>query len=224
MQDTNYMDVEKRDRRVNLQAGSHEEIEDKLFLYQENFELDPGVYYFAVHAENPPANSRGVYKNKFDIRDFSGYSLMISDIQLAKDIFPVDEESMFFKKGLQVVPYPYNLIRRKNPIYIYFEIYNLKFDDTGQTDFTVTYKIDMLEYKRSFLDKTLGAVGRIFSKGKKAGISTTYNIKGIESETKEYFSLDMAKLPAGIAKMTVTVRDNPTSESVSQSIQFRLTD
>jgi hypothetical protein len=81
-----------------------------------------------------------------------------------------------------------------------------------------------LEHKRSFFSKTFGAIGRLFTKGDKSGISTVYDHEGSTSETSEYISLDMGKLPKGVAQLTVTVKDNTSGEETSQSIQFQLID
>lgn len=222
IQDSEYVDVHNMRRAFNLRARSTEEIQGKLFIHQEDFELSPGKYLLAIQVENPQGNSQGLYQNEFEARDFSGSSLMISDIQLASDIDPVESVGKFVKKNLKITPYPYTVVRRKRPIFIYFEVYNLKFMPNGQTNYTVTHTVDVLDHKRSFFSKTFGAIGRIFKKGQQIGISTSYQQSGTELMTSEYISLDMGKIPKGVAKLTVMVMDNSTGEKTSQSIQLQI--
>ena len=80
----------------------------------------------------------------------------------------------------------------------------------------------MLEYKKSLFSKTFGAIGRLFKKGKKIGISTSYQQVKSESETFEYLSLDMGKLPVGIGELTVSILDNTSGESASRSIRLQI--
>ena len=222
IQDSEYVDVHNKSRAFNLRARSTEEIQGKLFLHQENFKLSPGKHLLAIQVENPQGNSQGLYQNEFEARDFNGSSLTISDIQLASDISPTESVGKFVKKNLKVIPYPYTVVRRKHPIFIYFEVYNLKFTPHGQTNYTVTHTVDVFDYKRSFLSKTFGAIGRIFKKGKQVGISTSYQQSGTEPMTSEYISLDMGKLPKGVAELTVMVKDNGSGETTSQSIQLQI--
>jgi hypothetical protein len=101
-------------------------------------------------------------------------------------------------------------------------VYNLRFDESGRTNYTVSYKVELQKQKRSFLSKTLGAIGRIFSGDEKAGITTSYTSQGDQPDTEEYLSLDMSKLPEGIAELKLIVQDNITSENAEQTIQLQL--
>ncbi|MFH1940578.1 MAG: tetratricopeptide repeat protein [bacterium] len=222
VQDSEYVDVQNQRREFSLRANSQEEIQGMLFLHQEDFALSPGKHLLALEIQNPQGNAEGLYRNEFEVRDFRGTFLDMSDIQLASDIKPSDTEGSFVKKGLRIVPYPYTVIRKDRPIFVYFEVYNLRFDPSGKTLYTVTHTVDLLEHKRSFFSKTFGAIGRLFTKGDKSGISTVYDHEGSTSESLEYISLDMGKLPKGVAQLTVTVKDNTSGEETSQSIQFEL--
>jgi len=222
IQDSDYVDIRDQTREFALRAQSAEEIRGTLFLHQENYDVQPGEHLLAIQLENPQGKSKGFYRNDFEARDFRGDSLMISDIQLATDIHPFSGTGKFVKKNLKIVPYPYTVIRRKRPIFIYLEIYNLKFNASGQTDYTVTHQVNMIDYERSFFSKTFGAIGRIFKKGKKMGISTSYQQVKTDSEISEYLSLDMGKLPVGTAELIVWVQDNTSGETTTQSINLQL--
>ena len=222
VQDSNYVSVYNRKKQTAARANSPAEVHNRLILYQENFILPKGNFTLGLRLENPQGGSCGIYRHRFKARDFTGNHLMLSDIELVSRIDSAKGKGMFIKRGLKVIPYPYNVIRRKQPIYLYFEIYNLKFNAMGQTNYTVSYEIEMLEYQRSFFSKTFGAIGRIFKKEKKMKISTTYQETGTKSMTPEYFSIVLAKLPTGFAQLTLNVMDNLSHEKASQKIKLRL--
>ena len=222
LQDSNFVDMHDQNREFALHANSIEEVQGTLFLHQENYHLSPGEHLLAIQVENTQGRSQGSYRNEFVARNFQGDSLMISDIQLASDITSSNSPGKFVKKNLKVNPYPYTVIRRKRPIFIYVEIYNLKFNASGQTAYTVSHQVDMLNFQRSFFSKTFGAIGRLFKKRKEMGISTSYQQLKTESEISEYLSLDMGKLPVGTAELTIWVQDNTSGETTSSSINFQL--
>ncbi len=222
LQDSNYNDVFNESKEFGLRGKTREELTGTLFLHQENYYLKPGTHLLAIQLENPQGKSKGIYRNEFLARDFRGNALMVSDIQMSSNITQTAGEGKFVKQGLNIMPYPYTAIRRQLPIFIYLEIYNLKFDVSGRTNYTVTHQVDMLEYKKSIFSKTFGAIGRLFKKGKKIGISTSYQQVKSESETFEYLSLDMGKLPVGIGELTVSILDNTSGESASRSIRLQI--
>ena len=222
LQDSNYNDVVNESKEFGLRGRTKEELTGTLFLHQENYYLTPGTHLLAIQLENPQGKSKGIYRNEFLARDFRGNALMVSSIQLASNITPTGGEGKFVKQGLTIMPYPYTAIRRQFSIFVYIEIYNLKFDALGQTNYTVTHQVDILEYKRGIFSKTFGAIGRLFKKGKKMGISTSYQQVKAEAETFEYLSLDMGKLPIGIGELTVSIMDNTSGETASQSIRLQI--
>ena len=50
---------------------------------QEEIELTEGNFNFGIQIENKKSNRGGVLKGYMDIRDFSGDTLLISDVQFS---------------------------------------------------------------------------------------------------------------------------------------------
>jgi GWxTD domain-containing protein len=219
--DTNYMELYNRKKTISLFANNQDEIANQLFIHQEDVILQPGNHILALRIENPQGNSRNVYQNALTVTDFRDIHLKLSDIQLASHIQVSEEKSGFTKKDLSVVPYPYTVIRRKKPIYIYFEVYNLTFNIGGVTEYTVDYSVELLEKKRGFLSKTIGS---LFRKRQKVRIATSYNHSGSQSMNAEYFSIDMGKLSNGLAQLTIKVTDNVSGENDTRQVSFQLID
>ena len=221
-QDTNFNTVERRTKRLPLQTTLENSNKSVLYLHQENFNLMPGKYRMAIKIENPQGNSRSHYVTGIEIHDFAPKKLTISDIQLASNIEPADNEGMFNKKGLHIMPYPYNAVRISKPISIYFETYNLNYNSRGRSDYTVTYKVNIVKEKRGFFSKTFGAIGRLFKSSEKHGISTSYTQSDSNSTVNSYLSLDMSLLKLGLAELIVTVKDNCTGDEVESKHNLQL--
>ncbi len=222
IEDSNYFEVLRESRTKKAQAAGQAEIQNRLLLSQERVSIPRGRHMLALKIENTTGSAKGEYKNIFETLDFTGDNLMLSDIQLSMQVAHDTSEGEFIKHGLKVLPYPYTVIRKKNPVYVYYEIYNLKFGGQGRTDYSITYNVEMLEYQRSFLSRTVGSLGRLFSGDKKMGFSSTFQQTGQVSTSREYLSLDMNKLPVGSAILKLQVRDNASGENASRSIQIQL--
>ena len=221
VRDTTFEDADRHTRNVNFEAAEYQNVENKLLMFQENLMLDPGSYSLSIEMDNEQGNT-GTYTNPLQVKDFTDSKLMISDLQLASDVVKASEPDEFTKSGLHVTPYPYTVIRKHAPVFVYFEIYNLRLDLTSQTRFNVDYQIRLAERKRSLVARTFRAIGRLFSGGREIGISTSYSQTGSRSWLPQYIALDMGSMPDGMAEFMVTITDQVANSKVSEKIEFQL--
>jgi len=222
VRDTTFEDLDRHEVVVTFESSTYDEVENKLLLIQDDVHLPSGEYALTLHMKNQQGQNQGLYSTTFKARDFRGDHLMLSDVQLASHVVETSAEGEFIKSGYEVTPYPYTVIRKGSPIYVYFEIYNLRLDPSGQTRFKVDYKIKLVERKRSFISRTVGAIGRIFTKGKEIGISTSYEQTGNASFLPQYIALDMNTMPDGMAEFVITIEDQVASGKAAANVQFQL--
>ena len=98
-------------------------------------------------------------------------------------------ETKFVKHGYVVVPMPSRIYYPDQPIYIYYEVYNLKKDEKGKTRYTIHYSL--VDYK------------------KKKQIAF-YEPKTFEADRAELFhtaKLDASTIPPGEYALAVRVTD-----------------
>ncbi|GAG24154.1 unnamed protein product, partial [marine sediment metagenome] len=90
----------------------------------------------------------GYAKQYIDVRDFRGRTLMLSDIQLYTEVTNENQRRalpVMKKEDISVAPYPYESIRKEQPFFCYFEIYNLLTGGVANT-----YEIDIrIEWDRN---------------------------------------------------------------------------
>lgn len=102
---------------------------------QINMLLDSGSYKFLIKAADFNDTLSSVnYEKEIDVRGFSGKDVTSSSLQLAASIRKsTDQQSIFYKNTLEVVPNPAKLYGNKlSELYYYIEFYNL--DKTNLTD------------------------------------------------------------------------------------------
>jgi len=223
IQDTAYHTIDQKTGRIPISARSQDELLGRVFVHQENFTLDPGQYRFSVRVENPEGDARGLYTNAISTQSYKGDHVKLSDIQLSSKVEASDPNNQrFVKNDLHVMPYPYHVLRLDQLIYIYFEGYNLSFNENGLNDYTISYRINMVKTKRGFLSKTIGSVGRLFGGRSKGRVGSSYNRKGRDRAIIEYLSIDLSRMKPGEAEIVLTLTDNITGKTDKKSVSLQL--
>jgi len=211
--------VNKKDKAL-LEMKNYPDKQSRNFLFRQAAGLHPGNYWINLVVQDEPSNMRTLIKLNKDIRDFSTPNLSVSDIQLSFNIQPVAEAESpkYIKQNLNVVPYPFNSVYKKDPIFIYYEIYNLKYNENGKVNYTIEYKLETLNPKENFWSK----VSTIWGGSKHPVVSLFEDRKGDSATQIEYIAFDLDKLMYGLNRLTVTVKDKFSEEIASSSVEFNL--
>ncbi len=126
----------------------------------------------------------------------------ISDIELASSIKKddVDEKSIFYKNGLEVIPNPAMVYSNNAPVLFYYaELYNLKLKDP-KTDFTLQKHI-------------YNSAGTPVYKMSKS-------VKQISEAVVEYGIVNLAKMPSDSYNLVFSLIDQATNEAFVSSKRF----
>jgi len=146
----------------------------------------------------------GFSRQPLTIRDFRGRALMLSDIQFLMEVTNPAQRQILpvaTKLNTFVAPYPFEKIRKKNPLFCYFEIYNLK--SSGIKDnYEVVYKI---------------------VSEKETAVSVSYTRLVIDDSAPELIAIDLSKVPKGEHRLEITVtarNDRNITASVQKEIRI----
>jgi len=205
-----WQEIEKYQEKVSVPVKKSESFID---LYR--FEVPPDSYHVAFYLRPLETDFLGGWKYEKRIPAYSMAELSISDIELATKIEPATKAGKFEKNGLLVIPNPTRLFSRKTPVYIYFEIYQLSKDPSGNTSFTIEYTLARLEAKRTGLS-------RLFGGGGKSSITTRIDREGKDEFSVEYLAIDVSKVKAGEYELTVKVTDQHNGNTAIQTRKIAL--
>ena len=169
--------------------------------------LPPDSYSVYWEAKPLRTNLQIDKRMRMYVRNYSGSSLNMSDVELAFEIGAPKPGSEFNKGSLLVVPNPLRQYATERPLYLYFEAYNLSKDQKGRTSYTIEYELKCLNPKRSWLM-------RLFSGGKKSSIAFRSAREGTEDWSPEHIALDIHELEAGEYQVGVKVTDEFKKTSV----------
>ena len=179
--------------------------------------VPPGKYELQVQIKDLASGHTGLYKQAVEVPDYNVEKLKISDILLASEIRETDSAGKFKKGDIRVVPMPTRNYREAQKVYAYYEIYNLKKNRFGQTDYEVKYVV------RNVVGRSEGVVGALTSlfKRRKTQVSVAYDHAGTATTEQQYFEIDLDKAKPGVQVLEVKIMDRVSGKSDTREIQFR---
>jgi GWxTD domain-containing protein len=216
-------------RQTELVVHKDIKRKDHIFVGQVNLEWESGHKEPMLNLRVYNEDSRREALNYFNIEetDFSGDSLMISDLQYSYDIRPATgEPNTYTKHGLVVTPHPSLEVETRDGVFVYYEIYNLAPDDDSRYNFDVNYEIER--------DTPFAELGPLLSDqwGNKMNLvsqRTTdeyLSISRIETRDKpnlyEFTSLDFSGLRPGIYTFRITIKNLADGSTVSRHMPLVL--
>lgn len=203
---------------IEISPGAGSSSSDDSYVNQINFEIPPVQYSPAAYLtiENPADSKKKVTLFKVAIRNFTGDSLMVSDIKLSYDLSQSQADDRFTRNGLRIIPYTHKRLNRGKPVHVYFEIYNLRPDPNNN----VSCKVQYIVLKRSrneeeeirLFDKDGKISDRPFALGPREFISLENEYKGTGSGQIVHNSIDMSSLEGEEFEFIVYVTDQVSQE------------
>ncbi len=161
---------------------------------------------------------KGVSSNhfKFKTKKFKPYDFGVSDIILASKVEINNPSFATINRGnIGILPNPTNTFSKNEPLFLYYEIYNLKLNDKGFNNYEQKLVLEK-ENKSSSLSKTVNSLLNIVGLGKKKEeviVTTKYQTQ--QKDPRMYFQLDMSSYQPGNYILTIIVKDNISGKEVS---------
>ncbi|HTY59291.1 MAG TPA: GWxTD domain-containing protein, partial [Bacteroidota bacterium] len=96
------------------------------------YTVPPDSYFVSMHMRPLRGGMIGTWQQAIAVRNFSGPEFMMSSLQFLRSS---TEKGALAIDGVKVVQSPFNAHERTEPFYVYFQIYNLVADATGETSY-----------------------------------------------------------------------------------------
>ncbi|MYF74109.1 MAG: GWxTD domain-containing protein [Gemmatimonadetes bacterium] len=177
----------------------------------------PGRYYLGLQINHPASGRRGGYTQELVVEDYAVAGLKISDIELAGRV-QVDSLATD-KGGVEVISLPSRTYKIGQPVVIYYEVYDLKIDDFGQTKYRVDYRITPREGKLSGV-QVLRALGRLLGIEEKAVVTISYERTGTGSDEYNYLEIDPGESKPGRYEIAVAITDLNGEQTAEKTVIF----
>jgi GWxTD domain-containing protein len=222
--DHNLNEVHRVEDQIAFSMPSDQQIEQGAFIPGVlAVDLPPGSYRMALQVRDVLSEKSQVYQQEVVLEDYTGQEvLQISDIELAFSVFETEEVDEYVKDGLKVIPMSSKSYRSHHNAFVYFEIYNLKRDEFGQTKYRVEYTLRSYK-KRSAPARILHGLGRLVRIAEKdEEIVIAYEQVGKRRSEKAYVELDLSETETGGQSVKVKVEDLLSKQKVEKEIRFEI--
>ncbi len=195
-----------------------------LFVDATRMEVEPGTYRLTTMLLDPETGKRATAEEIVDLPDYSGSDLMVSNILPAAMIIQVGpgREGTFIRNDLEVLPLPGRVLQADQPLFIYYEIYNLTKDQYGGTDYEVAYSVAEAPQDQALATRLFQGLASLVGAGRKrAVITSSVSGGGISNDVHTYLEIDLSGLQPMTYEVTLTVTDTLTGKSATSALLFR---
>lgn len=176
-------------------------------IYSIKFSSKEGSGNLALEIIRKADDGIAVYHGKYIIKDYSNDELMLSDLVFARSVDSELFKGKINRGNLSIISIPSNIFNKNEPIFLYYEIYNLELDEEKLTNFDQEISIRIIEEDSSIGD-ILNKVGEVLGIGKEGEkITLTSNYKTLERDPQIYFQLDMDKYESGDYEIEIKIKD-----------------
>jgi GWxTD domain-containing protein len=176
----------------------------------ERLTLDPGRYFLAAEVEDRSSNTIGTYRDSLTVRRFGQEHLEVSSLLAARRIVEKDEGPLD-RNRFMILPDPVGKCDSNGSMSFYFEVYNLKRDGFGQTNYRVTYQTRALR-EGYFAEEAPG----------KWATAVTHTFNESRSWEPHYMRLDLKRSVPGLRAFRVVVEDLKSRQLAVASSVFRI--
>ncbi|HUP00350.1 MAG TPA: hypothetical protein VM737_02360 [Gemmatimonadota bacterium] len=173
--------------------------------------ITPGSYHFALQVDDLQGNGVGVRKGDLRVRRFSPTGLALSDPVLSAGVIEGGAGPRFERYGRTILPLPSRRFLRDQPLYLYFEAYNLQSGAADELRFRVDYTVAAEELDRNAVERFFGELrGLVGIREEPDRITLSFERSVPRPSGRvwpEYLSFDTSALPPGVYTLEITVTD-----------------
>ena len=199
--------IEKR-RFHTIRINDDSQFVKDLFLTQFTFDLHRTPVNITLHARIPEQNKLNGRRFLHDLNIPVRNRLSLSTLKPAFDISRTDRDGKTTRDIFKIIPNPTRTFPHNDPVYIYYEIYDLAFNTEGKTDYTVRFTLQKTG-KRGLAKRIFG----VFSSGKSYQVSVESNQTGDRRDVSDYIIFDMSNVKRGEYELSLYVTDHIMDET-----------
>ncbi len=197
--------------------------EANLWVDSDHLEAPPGRHEVSVEFETSGGSTVAVQRREVVVPDYASSALMLSDVMLAYRIEEAPDArpvlpSDVVRNGLSIQAAPWSVFSHEQPIYLYFEIYNLAQDETGTTHYEIEAELGPKDTSSGVSKFFKGLFG-----GGDRGVSVRLPGEGRSSDDYHYLILDASNQEPGLLyTLHLKVKDRVSGREVSREMDLYL--
>jgi len=204
---------------AEMSLSDSSRIYDDYLLNTYGYTVEPAAYHLSFYVREPDQSKIGGENFTTEVTRFDRQTLDLSDLVLSYQIEPSVANDPFTEGDLRLVPNPARKYKTSEPIFLYYEIYNLERDESGSTSYEIENEIIQLKRKKSALKKIFGGLG---GGKKKKSVSFKDSRIGRDEMTQEHISFDVNNFQSGEYELRVKVTDRVSGREQKKAVKLDL--
>lgn len=195
-----------------------------VFVDATRMEVNPGTYRLTTMLLDPETGKRATTDEMVELPDYSGRELMVSSILPAARITQIlpGREGTFIRGELEVLPLPGRTLQVDQPLFIYYEIYNLSKDQYGATDYKIDYSVAEAPQDVALTTRLFQGLASLVGVGRKrAVITSSVPGSGITRDVESFLEIDMSGLPPQTYELELQITDTLNGKTATSYLLFR---
>jgi tetratricopeptide (TPR) repeat protein len=186
-----------------------------LFIDEFEFKLPLKPHIIAFHAKVTGEDIVNGWRHYLAPGDSGRDRLACSTLKTAFEIRPAGKPEDRDRKSLVMVPNPLKAGKRGDPLYIYYEVYNLGLDSNGNSQYDADFTLHLLEGRKNLLQQVFGGGG-------KSSISVRNKRTGKTRNVSDYLGFDVHKAAPGKYELNLKIIDRNTRQESSSTVAVTL--
>ena len=115
------------------------------------------------------------------------------------------------RNGLSIMPAPWSVFSTAQPIYLYFEVYNLELDSGGSANYLVEAALGPKKQGNAIGNFLKGIFG-----GGEEGVSVSLPIQVVSENDGQYLILDATNQEPGFYTIALKITDQATGKTLER--------
>jgi hypothetical protein len=187
-------------------------------------EAEPGPVTVSVEFETAGGGAEAAQRREVDVPDYTDAALNVSDLMLA---YAVEEDYEPGENGVSggrvrrgdfvIQPAPWSVFNHAQPIYIYFETYDLNQNEAGQNQYRVEVALTPKDTSSGFARLAKSVFG-----GDDGGVSVEFEAGGTGPDDATYTIINAEDQEPGLYTLTLQVRDTLTGRTAERTTDLYL--
>jgi len=194
--------VDQRRQMATLTPDDTLKLNGGQYIQAFEFNTPMNQCYLALHVRDLDSNLVGGTRFGLKYDPPQRKQVTISDILLAYNVEPTGGSGPFIRHGLKIAPNPVNKFAKDQPVFVYFEIYNLAVRK-GVSHYEIKQIIEPVKSGENVFQKLAG----IFRKKANQTLAISREQQGASPVSYEFSAIDFSQLNTGNYKLTFKIKD-----------------
>lgn len=211
------------DKRKLLVAGNIDRNESLYMIDRQELQLKPGTYHLGLELIDENSGNIGTGRDELTVRTFDENHLDMSDLILATNIQTNTSIPIYNIDSLNIIPNLFHTFTPHQPIFVYFEIYNLKLNEDNLSHYKIETILYPIKDKKGAVTKFASSVGKIFGfNSKNPEVSTSYEYFGKSKMELIHSSVQIADAKPGKYLLILRTKDINSGNFVENDVTFKI--